>query len=240
MCDMSASPPKPIRVLVTAFGAFPGAPVNPTLAIVAQLERNYRARLRRLGIELLISVLPVVYGDIDGRVRCLIESRKPDLVLHLGFAGRRRMITVETRGRNRRSILRGGADRRAPETPHISPGREAFRNVRLPTAAIARAMSAAGAPAQRSIDAGDYVCNETLFATLGLFGDAGFVHVPRARAPRQRAGGSRNEMRPTIDAMTRGVFGAIVLIAGRKRSRHIAAQLIAVPNGGVDRPPLVS
>ncbi|MCX8254707.1 MAG: pyroglutamyl-peptidase I, partial [Beijerinckiaceae bacterium] len=91
-------------VLVTAFGAFPGARTNPTLAILARLERS-RGRLARLGIDLHGLALPVVYDALAPALRTAAAASRPDAVLHLGLAGRRRWLSVETRAVNRAGPL---------------------------------------------------------------------------------------------------------------------------------------
>ena len=49
-------------LLVTAFGAFPGAPHNPSADIVADLERHWRGRFSRMGVKLVTAVLPVFHA----------------------------------------------------------------------------------------------------------------------------------------------------------------------------------
>ncbi len=97
--------------------------------------------------------------------------------------------------------------------------------VQLPVAAMARAIGRAGAPARLSIDAGDYVCNQTLYTSLGLGANAGFIHVPRSRALRRPLRADRLDPRPTIDAMTAGVLAAIVICAAQTRNAALARAL---------------
>ena len=54
------------RVLVTAFGPFPGAPSNPTMALVRALERRHGKRLARLSISLHTRILPVRFAQVEG------------------------------------------------------------------------------------------------------------------------------------------------------------------------------
>jgi pyroglutamyl-peptidase len=57
-----------------------------------------------------------------------------------------------------------------------------------------------------SIDAGDYVCNQTLFLTLSSFkGLVGFIHVPRPRK-----GGRR---RPGLGRMVEATAAAALAMA---------------------------
>jgi pyroglutamyl-peptidase len=105
-------------------------------------------------------------------------------------------------------VERGGAGvRRAPP---IIPG-------------LIRAIRQRGAPAHASRDAGDYVCNQTFYATLGLMPQTLFIHVPRPR----RRGPLRGEpsRMATLAQMTRGVEAAIVFATSRFRPSISAAKL---------------
>ena len=95
-------------MLVTAFGPFPGAPHNPSAEILADLERHWRGRFSRMGVKLVTSVLPVVHA-IGPLIDACVAREKPDAIVHLGLAGRRRNVTVETRARNMVSTLKPDA-----------------------------------------------------------------------------------------------------------------------------------
>ncbi len=100
-----------IKLLVTAFGAFPGAPSNPTLAIARELERRHGKRLARLSVALHIRVLPVRFAEVEGALVAALEAVRPHVVLHLGLAGRRKTLSVELRALNRLGLLRPDAAR---------------------------------------------------------------------------------------------------------------------------------
>ncbi len=195
-----------IRILVTAFGAFPGAPVNPTMSIARYLEKRRRA-LGLTGIEIVTHVLPVVFAGTYERLAGLYASLKPDIVLHLGLAGRRKTISVESRALNRLTILHPDAQRKTSGTMQILPAGDPQRRSRFAVEQLTRTISQAGAPARRSIDAGDYLCNQVLYLSLGLHsGPCGFIHVPRRlRAPR----GRREPARPPLAAMARSIEVAV-------------------------------
>ncbi|WP_395665922.1 peptidase C15 [Methylocella sp.] len=176
--------------LVTGFGGFPGQPRNPTQALVRALARR-RRRLLLAGIELRLAVLPVRRDAIRNALTDALDQASgragPDLVLHFGVAGRRRVIGVETRALNRAGPLRpDAAGRRAP-SPLVEPGGPAARRALWPAAQIAASLRRAGFAAALSNDAGDYLCNELFYLSLGRAGAApvGFIHVP----PPRRLGG---------------------------------------------------
>jgi pyroglutamyl-peptidase len=191
--------------LVTAFGAFPGAPRNPTLAILAHLRKDHARRLARLGIDLDLQVLPVRFGEVEAALDQALTQARPDLVLHLGLAGRRRHLSVELRASNRLTVLRPDAGRDCAQHTAIERFAPAMRSARWPGAKLARALSAHG-PTRLSRDAGDYVCNQTLYLTLGRFaGPAGFLHVPPPRPDLP------------VGAMAQAVASALVQLAVQHR-----------------------
>jgi pyroglutamyl-peptidase len=206
-------------VLVTGFGSFPGARVNPTSAILTRLDQH-RGRLARLGIVLEMRIFPVIYDAIEPALAAHAGTLRPDAILHLGLAGRRRTISVETRAINHAGPLHPDAARRRPAQTIFAGGPSVLRAT-YPASRILHAIRARGIPAKGSIDAGDYVCNTTLYLTLAhqYAPLAGFLHVPRperASQPKHRrvANGVR---RPTLDDLTRGVLAAIVILAGDVR-----------------------
>lgn len=201
---------KSLRVLVTAFGAFPGAPVNPTGALAALLARRHAARLSRLGLRLTSVELPVVYAGAEARVLDLVAAHRPDVVLHLGLAARRKTLTFEARARNRLSRLHPDATRAVSQRGVLEPGGPAALPARAPVSRAVAAMRQAGVACAPSMDAGDYLCNQTLWAALRSPAPiAGFLHIPR---PRRGAPLTR-----TADAVAAAVL--VLARAARERQR---------------------
>jgi pyroglutamyl-peptidase len=197
------------RLLVTGFGAFPGAPSNPTLAIIARLARS--GRLARAGVELVTRALPVVYDGAEARLRAMIVDTRPDAILHLGLAARRASISIETRALNRLHPLRGDARRRSPAAACVLVAGPHRLAARWSPSRIAQAASRSGAPATLSIDAGDYLCNQTLYLTLATTRvPAGFIHVP---LPRGRRPVGKSARRPTLAMLVRAIEEAALALA---------------------------
>ena len=213
--------PLPIVILVTGFGAFPGAPSNPSAALLGRLERH-RSRLAQLGILLQTTVLPVVFDQVEAAMEAA-AALHPDAILHVGLAGRRRAVSVETRAINRAGPLHPDAARQRA-AQQIRPGEAPVLAATYPAARILRSIQETGVAATRSIDAGDYVCNTTLYLTLagGLAPLAGFVHVPRVRNPNQPRHRTRRS-RPTLDDLTRAVLATVLVLARAARPRILVA-----------------
>jgi pyroglutamyl-peptidase len=171
--------PLPLRVLITGFGPFPGAPANPSATLARALARS-----RRLpGVRLRALTLPTEWQAAQD-FPALLAQEAPDIVLMIGLAARRRALCVETSGRN------GGGGfpdvaRRRPASRIIAPGGPARIACAAPSAALRHALSGTGVPARLSRDAGRYICNALAYRAYGWAQAEGrravFVHVPLPR-----------------------------------------------------------
>jgi pyroglutamyl-peptidase len=210
-----------LTVLVTGFSAFPGAPANPSAAIVTRLLRRHARRFRLHGIRLQTAVLPVVYDEVMRELEVLVAHTHPDAIVHLGLASRRKQVSIETRAVNRITTLHpDAAKRRAAARTVRAGGLPALRSP-LATPWLVTLMRRTGVPTHLSIDAGDYVCNQTLYTSLASGGaPAVFIHVPRlARVRRDSAASAQI----TLTALTRAIEAALVAIAAyvRRMQREV-------------------
>lgn len=169
------------RLLVTGFGPFPGAPVNPTGAIV-RAAGGVRVRGERPATY----IFATAYGAVDRDLPALIARHKPRFILMLGLAGRTRgIVRIEAYARNRIGASRPDVTgARTPRRPILLGGPEKIPT-QLPVAAIARAARLSSVRAQVSLSAGDYLCNYVYWRALeavsrGEIAGALFVHVPKA------------------------------------------------------------
>jgi pyroglutamyl-peptidase len=173
-------------ILVTGFGAFPGAPHNPT-AVLMRMLAAHEGRLARLGVKLERRILPVVYDEIEPRLKCLIADIAPDAILHFGLAGRRRKISIETRALNRLGALHPDAASRNAKSRNVLPQGEMYlRGVGVPAGRLNATLRQSGIMSELSINAGDYVCNQTFYLSLAMAANTGravgFIHVPKLKS----------------------------------------------------------
>ena len=91
-----------MRVLLIGFGPFPGAPFNPSAALVKALARRRRPAFAE--IVCTTHVFATAYAAVDHDLPRLF-ALKPDIILMFGLAGRRRHLCIETRARNAVSVL---------------------------------------------------------------------------------------------------------------------------------------
>jgi len=97
-----------LRILITGFGPFPGAPFNPTEALVARLTRLRRPALA--DVELAGHIFPVTYAAVDRQLPELLAMQRPQAALMFGLAARTPYLRVETRARNAVTTLWPDAD----------------------------------------------------------------------------------------------------------------------------------
>jgi pyroglutamyl-peptidase len=187
-----------LRILITGFGPFPGAPFNPTIPVIKRLARLRRPALNDVAIA--THIFDVAYAAVDRELPQLLATHRPHALLMFGLAARTPWLRVETRARNAvttiwpdldgtrmfKGSIGGMAETRA-FGPHV------FR--------LLRAARVTGIDARVSRDAGSYLCNylcwRAIEATHHQAGPrlAAFVHVP----PLRRDGSARLPGGITLD-----------------------------------------
>ncbi len=203
-----------ITILVTAFEAFPGVRSNPTIELVRVLERDWGRAFARAGLDLRTAILPVVYAGAEARAQALIAKLRPDVVLHLGLAARRSKLTIEACARNRLNVLHPDANRARSGRLLIAPHGQPVRRTRAPVARIAAAIAMSGPACTPSRDAGDYLCNQTFYASLGSDAPCvGFLHIPRPRRlGRPLQPGARSRLAPSVKQMSDATAKAVYML----------------------------
>jgi pyroglutamyl-peptidase len=175
-----------MRILITGFAAFPGAPYNPTPALVATLAKLRRPALA--GIDIITHVFPVAYAAVDEQLPKLLTAHKPDVLLMFGLAARTPYIRVETRARNAISTLWPDAGHKPVRRNIIVRGGPVDLRFRPLTARLYRRARVTGVPVRLSRDAGRYLCNYLCWRALENAAAPrvmAFVHVPQV--PRRGA-----------------------------------------------------
>jgi pyroglutamyl-peptidase len=198
------------RLLVTGFGPFPRVPRNPSERLARALAGHPRLRLR--GIEARALILATTYPAVDAVLVPHLRETRPDAVLMLGVAARRRHVSVETRAVNRVSRLFPDGGGRVAARLAFRPGGPHVRPARAPIAGLIRRLRASGLDARASRDAGRYLCNASSYAALEAGGAPTiFIHIPLPRSD------ARLDRRPDARAMERGLLEAALLLAGQGR-----------------------
>ena len=194
-----------LRILITGFGPFPGAPYNPTQPLVARLTRLRRPAFA--DVELSSHIFPVTYKAVDRELPQALAKHRPQALLMFGLAGRTAHVRVETRARNAVTLLWPDAAQTRVRKGSIGPGPDAMR-FGPHTLQLLRAALATGIDARPSRDAGSYLCNYLSWRAIeAVDADDGprlaaFIHIPplaRGGAVR-RKGFSRITLDELVDA----------------------------------------
>lgn len=207
--------PRPL-ILVTSFEPFGGSPVNPTMEIARLLADLPCAHGSRAYV-----TLPVVTGESAGSAWAtllpILESIQPDAVVALGESAKADRVQFERVAVNLRDArIADNAGVQLCDASVIDDAPNAHFAT-LPLRAMLAACESVGVPAQLSLSAGTFLCNELMFrllhraqpAAAGFVHAAGFIHVPQLPIQAIARGG------PSMDAQTtaRGVHAALETLA---------------------------
>jgi pyroglutamyl-peptidase len=193
-----------LRILITGFGPFPGAPFNPTTPLVKRLTQLRRPALD--GVALTGHIFHVTYQTVDRELPELIAQLSLNALLMFGLASRTAHLRIETRARNAVTTHLPDADGNRAQTASIVRGTNAM-SFGAHTASLLHAARATGIDARLSRDAGAYLCNylswRAIEATQQPGGPAlaSFIHVPLvARDGTAHEGASRVTLEQLVDA----------------------------------------
>jgi pyroglutamyl-peptidase len=212
-----------LRILVTGFGPFPGAPFNPTEPLVARLLRLRRPALG--DVELSGHIFPVTYHAVDRELPELLTKRRPRALLMFGLASRTPYVRVESRARNAVTMLWPDAAQTRSRKGSISDGADA-KIFGPHTAKLLRAALATGVDARASRDAGSYLCNYLSWRAIEASNRdngpslAAFVHVPLLARDGTQGATHRITLEQLVDAGEAMLLEMARLARQAVRQRH--------------------
>jgi pyroglutamyl-peptidase len=192
-----------LRILITGFGPFPGAPFNPTEPLVARLLRLRRPALS--DVELSGHIFPVSYAAVDRQLPELLVKRRPQALLMFGLAARTPYVRIETRARNTVTTIWPDADHARARKGSIARERDAMM-FGPHTGKLLGAALATGVDARSSRNAGSYLCNYLSWRAIEATGNprlTAFVHVPllaRDATSARKGGRARITLEQLVDA----------------------------------------
>ncbi|MBS2038294.1 pyroglutamyl-peptidase I [bacterium] len=205
-------------VLITGFEAFAGGASNPSAEIALALNGR-----RLLGHELVGAVLPCVFGQDLKALRDLLRRHRPEVVICLGLAGGRSMLSLER-------VAINVVDARVPDNAGVAPvdipvvpgGPVGYWST-LPIKAIYAAWRQAGLPGEVSQTAGTFVCNHLFYGLMrslrGRSTRAGFIHVPYAEGQGQPA--------LRLQAMVQAIELAVEVALSTEQDLHLSGGAVS-------------
>ncbi len=142
----------PLIILLTGFGPFPGAPFNPTGALVQHLARVKRPALA--GTRRIACVFPTSYAVLDDDFPAAVAKHRPDVILMFGLASRTRHLRVETLARNVLSASLPDVTGARPAGRKLSARGAPVLRAAAPCVHLLRAVKTTRVPSALSRDAG--------------------------------------------------------------------------------------
>jgi len=193
-----------MKILVTGFEPFDESPINPSEQVVRALNQHPPA-----GTNLHTAILPVDYQRGPQVLLQAVEACQPEAVVCLGENRGSAALRIERVGIN---LL----DFRIPDNQGIQmidepilAGEAAAYFATLPVRKLLQGVQEAGIPAELSLSAGAYLCNQVLYTLLAHLQrqprliPAGFIHLPSL--PEQAALEKRNIPSMSLETMLRGM-----------------------------------
>ncbi len=184
-----------MKFLVTGFEPFGQSSLNPSEQVVRLLAGRQFARF---GVK--TAVLPVHRYHGPQKLLALVQQTRPDAVVCLGEAGGRTAVSIERVAVNLLDFRIADNDGLVvQDEPIVADGPAAYFTT-LPVRALQQAVAAAGIPAELSLSAGAFLCNQVTYELLHFLAQqqmaipAGFVHLPLL--PEQAA--SQQPLRPSM------------------------------------------
>ena len=205
-----------MKLLLTGFEPFGGSRLNPSEQVVQTLAGQTFAN-----VQLHTAILPVDRERGPARLLEAVWAVEPEAVLCLGEAAGRPALSVERVAINLLDFgIADNGGQQVVDEP-IVPGGPAAYFVTLPVRALAATIRAAGVPAELSLSAGSFLCNQVLYVLLHNLAPsnptppaAGFIHLPRL--PEQAAQGPVLTASMSLDTMLTGIRAAIETLGGEK------------------------
>lgn len=211
-----------MKLLLTGFEPFGGSPINPSEQTVLSIAHDGLP-----GVELRAVILPVDRTRSGATAVAAIREFKPDAVVSLGEATRRMVVSIERIGINLMDYrIADNAGNQISDAP-IVPGGPAAYFTTLPVRAMYDAVRAAKVPAELSLSAGAFLCNQVTYEVLhyletnNLAVPAGFIHLPAL--PEQVLDKSPLAPSMGLETTVRGVRAALGAVVAAYEARQAVA-----------------
>ena len=167
-----------MKILVTGFDPFGGDKINPAFEAVKLLPAKIN------GADIVTEEIPTVFGKCGEVLRSAMQKHKPDVVVCIGQAGGRSVISVEKVAINLDEARIPDNEQRQPtDVAIVQDGPVAYFSS-LPVKAIVQNIKKNNIPSSISYTAGTFVCNDIMYRLLHMINTefqglrGGFIHVP--------------------------------------------------------------
>lgn len=177
-----------MKILITGFTPFPGAPENPTADLVRWIEEG-RVKAPAI-VHLEARLLPTKFEESFAVLKEHLADLKPDVLLEFGLSAKATGFTLECIARNEIGESPDNTGRKPNEGP-IEQGAPQVLPSGLPLEDFYECLGKADTPRSYSQSAGTYVCNHLFYKTMQLPRTerptlSGFIHIPYLTEQRDR------------------------------------------------------
>lgn len=201
-----------MKLLLTGFEPFGESSVNPSEQVARAMAGETLP-----GVELQPLILPVDRFAGPATLIQAVQAGQPEAVICLGEAARRLALSLERIAINLLDYRIADNAGHLVTDEVIVPGGPAAYFTTLPVRAMRDAVLAVGVPAELSLSAGSFLCNQVLYELLHYLSrhslniPAGFIHLPLL--PEQAA--QRHPLPPSmsLETMLKGMRAAILVLS---------------------------
>ena len=202
---------RPIRILLTGFGPFPGVRSN----LSGNFLEQFRACFSPIApnVQLRTEVLDTSWTATAEFADTVLPDYDPHIALHFGVHRRADGFRIETRARNRAGP-HADVDGKLFGKSQLMANAPAFLGSSIPAPKLVQSLRSRGLPAGPSQDAGRYLCNMLLYLSLlqskeiSSTRQTGFIHIPHVAG---RARNAAQSKRRTFD-MAALLDGAEIIV----------------------------
>ena len=168
-----------INFLITGFATFHSHRVNPSEELIKSLNKEVVE-----GANLSTCILPVDHVQAPKKLLSHYQQCQPDVVLLFGLASGRDKVSLERVAINLMDFnIPDHAGSLLKDQPIITEGPAAYFT-NLPVRQILTALSDSNIPAEISLSAGSFICNQAFYVIMHEISTgqkpvkAGFFHLP--------------------------------------------------------------
>ncbi|MHA1125670.1 MAG: pyroglutamyl-peptidase I [Candidatus Heimdallarchaeota archaeon] len=178
------------KVLLTGFGPFGQDEMNPALEVIKELDGEILTITNQATNEIKVKIttaeLPVVFGKAISEFKKLVEKTKPDIILSIGQAAGRSVLSLERFGVNMNDTIYPDNEGNKPQDELIEESGPTAYFATIDLRKTLEALRKEGIPVLISNSAGTYVCNNIVYGSLHYLSTTkelshikyGFIHIP--------------------------------------------------------------
>lgn len=200
-----------MKILLTGFEPFGEHTINPSQILVQALPDQIE------DIILLKGILPVHHDLALIKLRELVREHQPNAVIAFGLAAGRAKISLERVAVNLMDYsIADNAGVSIANQPISAHGPAAYFST-LPLPTLLAMLTEAGIPAEMSLSAGAYLCNQVFYTLMCEITSAktpvpaGFIHLPAL--PQQAAASDKSFPSMNLEMMVAAARLMITILA---------------------------